>query len=265
MVKITGLTKVFNPGTATEKVALQDVNLELGEGDFVTIVGSNGAGKSTLLNIVAGVFPPSQGSLSLDGVEITGLPEHKRASFVARVFQDPLDGTAASMTVEENLALAMRRGAKRRLRRAINQSDRSLFKERLGRLGLGLETRLQEKVKLLSGGQRQALALLMATLKRPRLLLLDEPTAALDPKTGVKVLELTAEIVNDYHLTTLMVTHDLGQALQMGNRTVMMHEGSIVRDIAGLDRSRMTVGDLLELFEDTSGTALQTDRLLLVR
>ncbi|GAW91819.1 ABC transporter ATP-binding protein [Calderihabitans maritimus] len=263
MLELKGIVKVFNPGSINEKVALDGVDLFLQPGDFVTIIGSNGAGKSTLLNAVAGVFPVDKGSIILEGNDITRYPEHLRAAMIGRVFQDPLRGTAAEMTIEENLAIAFKRGEKRRLRRAITRREREIFREKLRALGLGLEERLTVKVGLLSGGQRQALTLLMATLKEPKLLLLDEHTAALDPKTARKVLALTEEIVEEKGLTTLMVTHNLDQALNVGNRTIMMHEGKIILDLMGAERERTTVSDLLQMFEKASGQQLHTDRLLL--
>lgn len=265
MLKLDRLWKYFNRYTANETVALRNLSLEIGPGEAVMVVGSNGAGKSTLLNVIAGVFPPDEGSISLAGADITSQPEHRRAAFVARVFQDPLAGTAASMTLEENLVLALRRGETRRLRRAIGARERDLFRERLAGLGLGLENRLTEKVGLLSGGQRQAVALLMATLKEPQVLLLDEPTAALDPKTAGLVTSLIQKIITNQHLTTLMVTHDLKQALELGSRIVMMHEGRVVMDVAGGEMATMDVDDLLALFEKGSGKRLTTDRVVLAQ
>lgn len=262
MLYLEGLRKTFNRGSVNEKLALDGVTFELNAGDFVTIIGSNGAGKSTLLNAVAGVFPLDAGRIYLNSSDFTDVPEYERAKVISRVFQDPLLGTAASMTVEENLVLALRRGERKGLKRAITKKERELFCAKLSILGLGLEDRLQEKVGLLSGGQRQALTLLIATLKRPQLLLLDEHTAALDPKTGQVVLELTRQIVAENKLTTLMVTHALDQALAVGNRTVMMHEGKIILDLNGQQRSRTTVADLLYLFEVTSGKGFYEDRLL---
>lgn len=265
MLEIMHVSKIFNPGSINEKIALEDVSLQLEAGDIVNIIGSNGAGKTTLLNVVAGVYPVDSGVILLEGEEVHKLPEHTRAAVIGRVFQDPLMGTAASMTIEENLALAIRRGARRRIRRGITTKDRKLFQERLSLLGLGLEDRLTDKVGLLSGGQRQALTLLMATIATPKLLLLDEHTAALDPKTGRKVLELTGKIIKEFKLTTLMVTHNLEQALTFGNRTVMMHEGRTVLELGGKERQKTGVQDLLQMFEKASGKAMNYDRLLLAQ
>jgi putative ABC transport system ATP-binding protein len=260
LLEIRRVNKIFNPGTVNERPALLDIDLEVPSGDFITIIGSNGAGKSTLLNVIAGVYPPDSGNIRLDGQDITAWPEHRRAQYVGRVFQDPLLGTAGSMTVEENLALALRRGQRKRLVRGVTTADRTLFRERLAELGLGLENRLQDKVRLLSGGQRQALTLLMATLKKPQLLLLDEHTAALDPKTAEVILDLTLKLVAEHRLTTLMVTHNLAQALKAGNRTLMMDEGRIVLDLNGEQKRRTTVSDLLALFERRG---VLSDRVLL--
>lgn len=260
MLRLENVSKIFNPGTANERVALAGITLEIQAGDFVTIIGSNGAGKSTLLNVVAGVYPVDAGRLYLGGQDITGWPEHRRARFIGRVFQDPLLGTAASMTVEENLAMALRRGERRRLKKGVTAADRAFFREKLAEMGLGLENRLEEKVRLLSGGQRQALTLLMATLKKPELLLLDEHTAALDPKTAEKVLDLTVQLVQEHRLTTLMVTHNMQQALRAGNRTLMMDEGRIILDLRDQAKQRTTVADLLALFERRG---VYHDRLLL--
>ncbi|MGB3912797.1 MAG: ATP-binding cassette domain-containing protein [Thermacetogeniaceae bacterium] len=263
MLELIDICKVFDKNTVNEKVALDNVSLTLNNGDFVTMVGSNGAGKSTLLNAIAGMFPLDNGRIILNGNEITHLSEHQRAAVIGRVFQDPLTGTAAHMTVEENLVMAWKRGQRRRLRRAIRFQERSFFQEQLARLGLGLEDRLTTKVGLLSGGQRQALTLLMATLRKPQLLLLDEHIASLDPRTAEIVMDLTCRIVEEQQLTAIMVTHNLEQALSAGNRTVMMHEGRIVLDIQGLERKRMNVLDLMRLFEKNSGTKLNSDRVLL--
>ena len=263
MLELIDICKVFDKNTVNEKVALDNVSLTLNDGDFVTMVGSNGAGKSTLLNAIAGMFPLDNGRIILNGNEITHLSEHQRAAVIGRVFQDPLTGTAAHMTVEENLVMAWKRGQRRRLRRAIRFQERSFFQEQLARLGLGLEDRLTTKVGLLSGGQRQALTLLMATMRRPQLLLLDEHIASLDPRTAEIVMDLTCRIVEEQQLTAIMVTHNLEQALSAGNRTVMMHEGRIVLDIQGLERKRMNVLDLMRLFEKNSGTKLNSDRVLL--
>lgn len=263
MLKIQGLYKVFNPGTVNEKLALRNIDLTLEEGDFVTVIGGNGAGKSTLLNCVAGVYPSDRGSIVLDGIDITKMPEHKRAAFLGRVFQDPIMGTAANMGIEENLALAYRRGQKRTLKWGITNKERALYRELLGPLGLGLENRLSEKVGRLSGGQRQALTLLMATLKRPKLLLLDEHTAALDPKTAQKVLEETDKLVKEGNLTTMMITHNMRDAIKYGNRLIMMHDGQIILDIKGEEKKNLTVEDLLSRFGKASGEEFANDRVLL--
>ncbi|WP_003545271.1 ABC transporter ATP-binding protein [Desulfotomaculum nigrificans] len=263
MLSIVGIRKTFNPGSVNERLALAGVSLQLKPGDVVTVIGGNGAGKSTLLNIIAGVYPVDEGQILIDGQAVENLPEHVRASFIGRVFQDPMQGTAASMTIEENLAMAMKRGARRRLRRGIKARDREFFREQLSHLGLGLENRLTTRVGLLSGGQRQALTLLMATLVPPKVLLLDEHTAALDPHTAQKVLELTERIVRKHQLTTLMVTHNMEDALRMGNRTVMMHEGRIILDLQGRQRQNTGISDLLEMFRQASGQSLVSDRMLL--
>jgi putative ABC transport system ATP-binding protein len=257
--------KVFNAGTVNEKIALRGVNLHLNEGDFVTLIGGNGAGKSTLLNCIAGVYTIHQGSLEVNGVDVTKLPEHKRAAMLGRVFQDPMMGTAANMSIEENLALAFRRGQPRGLKWYISNKERALYKEHLALLGLGLEDRLTTKVGLLSGGQRQALTLLMATLKKPKLLLLDEHTAALDPKTAIKVLELTERFVKEGNLTTLMVTHNMRDAIKHGNRLIMMHDGQIILDIQGEEKKNLTVEGLLERFGKASGEEFANDRVLLAK
>ena len=236
MLEINKITKIFNAGTVNEKVALNKLSLTLEDGDFVTVIGGNGAGKSTLLNAVAGTFPVDAGSIVIDGVDITKLPEHKRAKFIGRVFQDPMVGTAADMWIEENMALAMQRGKCRNLSWSIKPSDRKLFKEQLARLDLGLEDRLSTKVGLLSGGQRQAITLLMAAMNHPKLLLLDEHTAALDPKTAAKVLEITREIVEEEKLTTIMITHNMKDAIAHGNRLIMMNAGKIILDIKGEEK-----------------------------
>ena len=245
MLEAKNIVKTFNIGTVNEKKALRGVNLTLNTGDFVTIIGGNGAGKSTFLNAIAGVWPVDEGQIIIEGRDITKLPEHKRAAFLGRVFQDPMNGTAATMGIEENLALAFRRGSRRTLKAGITNSERTLYKDTLSRLGLGLQSRLTSKVGLLSGGQRQALTLLMATLKQPKLLLLDEHTAALDPKTAKKVLDLTEEIVNNQHLTALMVTHNMKDAIQIGNRLIMMHEGQIIYDVAGGGEKKFKGEELL--------------------
>lgn len=263
MLEIKNVHKTFNPGTVNEKTALDGVSLTLEDGDFVTVIGGNGAGKSTLLNAVAGTWLVDSGSISIDGVNVTRLSEHKRARFIGRVFQDPMMGTAATMQIEENLALALRRGKPRTLRPGITASEREQYRELLKTLSLGLEDRLTVKVGLLSGGQRQALTLLMATLRRPKLLLLDEHTAALDPKTAAKVLETTERIVQRDHLTTLMITHNMRDAIAHGDRLIMMYDGKIVVDVRGEEKRRLTVEDLLGMFEKASGQALASDRMLL--
>jgi len=263
MLKITHIAKTFNPGTITEKKALLDVDIHLNPGDFVTVIGGNGAGKSTMLNAVAGTFMVDKGSIELDGVNITRLPEYKRAVYLGRVFQDPMTGTAATMNIEENLALANRRGEKRTLRWGITAKEREVYREQLCMLGLGLEDRMSSKVGLLSGGQRQALTLLMATLKKPKMLLLDEHTAALDPKTAANVLSLTAKLIADNNLTALMVTHNMKDALQYGNRTIMMHEGKIILDIVAEANAKLLVADFVQMFGKASGAELANDRMLL--
>ena len=263
MLKLEHIAKTFNPGTINEKHAIRDLSLELADGDFVTVIGGNGAGKSTLLNAVAGVWPVDAGSIFIGGEDVTGMPEYKRAQFIGRVFQDPMMGTAPNMQIEENLALANRRGKRRGLRWGVTQTERENYRQLLTGLGLGLEKRMTAKVGLLSGGQRQALTLLMATLVTPKLLLLDEHTAALDPATAEKVLELTKSIVAEKKITCLMVTHNMHQALELGNRTLMMDGGRIVFDVKGEERSKMTVDDLLEKFRENAGKALDNDRILL--
>ena len=263
MLEIRGVCKTFNAGTVNEKVALNGLNLTLKDGDFVTVIGGNGAGKSTMLNAVAGVYPVDSGSIVIDGKEVTRLPEHKRAKYVGRVFQDPMTGTAATMQIEENLALAMRRGQGRTLRMGITKAEREQYKELLKILDLGLEARLTSKVGLLSGGQRQALTLLMATLRKPKLLLLDEHTAALDPKTAAKVLDTTEKIVQRDSLTTLMITHNMRDAIAHGNRLIMMYDGRIAIDVAGEEKQKLTVEGLLEMFSKVSGSDEADDKLLL--
>ena len=263
MLQATNIVKTFNRGTPNEKRALQGVSLTLNDGDFVTVIGSNGAGKSTFLNAIAGVWPVNEGQFVINGKNITYMPEYKRAAFLGRVFQDPMNGTAAAMSIEENLALAMRRGKLRTLMPMITAKERALYKEKLERLGLGLQDRMTSKVGLLSGGQRQALTLLMATLRRPEVLLLDEHTAALDPKTARKVLDLTSEIVSEQKLTALMVTHNMRDAIQTGNRLIMMHEGHIIFDVAGEEKKRLKVEDLLHKFEEAAGEAFANDRMML--
>jgi putative ABC transport system ATP-binding protein len=263
MLEIKNIHKTFNPGTINEKVALDGVNISLQEGDFVTIIGGNGAGKSTTLNAIAGVWPVDEGSITIDGIDVTGLPEYKRAKYLGRVFQDPMTGTAATMQIDENLALASRRGKKRTLRWGITAKERDRYRELLKELDLGLEDRMTSKVGLLSGGQRQALTLLMATLQHPKLLLLDEHTAALDPKTAAKVLSLTDKIIQENHLTALMVTHNMKDAIVHGNRLIMMHEGRVILDIGAEEKKKLTVEDLLEKFEEVSGEEFSSDKALL--
>nr|WP_294679430.1 ABC transporter ATP-binding protein [uncultured Blautia sp.] len=263
MLKINNVYKTFNPGTINEKRALNGLNLHLKEGDFVTVIGGNGAGKSTMLNAVAGTWPVDSGEIIIGGVNVTKLSEYKRATYLGRVFQDPMTGTAATMGIEENLALAKRRGKLRLLRTGITRQERDEYRELLKTLGLGLENRLTSKVGLLSGGQRQALTLLMATLQKPKLLLLDEHTAALDPKTAAKVLETTDMIVNRDHLTTMMITHNMKDAIAHGNRLIMMMEGHIILDIEGEEKKQLTVKDLLEKFEQASGEEFSNDSALL--
>ena len=241
MLEVSHITKVFNAGTVNEKVALNGLNLHLNDSDFVTVIGGNGAGKSTMLNAIAGVWPIDQGSIEIDGVDISRLPEHRRAPLLGRVFQDPMTGTAATMQIEENLALAARRGERRTLKAGISRVERNQYRDQLAALGLGLEDRMTAKVGLLSGGQRQALTLLMATLKKPKLLLLDEHTAALDPRTAEKVLQLSEKIVTENKLMTLMVTHNMRDAIRYGNRLIMMNDGKIILDIAGEEKQRLTV------------------------
>ena len=263
MLELKNIYKTFNPGTINEKVALNGLNLTLNEGDFVTVIGGNGAGKSTMLNAVAGTWMVDEGQIIIDGIDVTKLSEHKRAAYLGRVFQDPMTGTAATMGIEENLALAKRRGKTRFLKPGITKKEREEYKELLKILGLGLEDRLTSKVGLLSGGQRQALTLLMATLQKPKLLLLDEHTAALDPKTAAKVLEATQRIVEKDHLTTMMITHNMRDAISYGNRLIMMYEGHIVVDVSGEEKKNLTVEQLLNLFSRASGSDEADDKLLL--
>ena len=263
MLELKNICKTFNPGTINAKVALNHLNLTLKDGDFCTVIGGNGAGKSTMLNAVAGVFTVDSGSIVIDGQDVTRLPEHKRASLLGRVFQDPMMGTAPTMQIEENLALAARRGQRRGLKWGITAVERADYKELLRSLDLGLEDRMTAKVGLLSGGQRQALTLLMAALKRPKLLLLDEHTAALDPKTAAKVLTLSDQIVEENGLTTLMITHNMKDAIQYGNRLIMMDAGRVVVDISGEEKKKLTVPDLLALFSRASGSEEADDKLLL--
>lgn len=263
MLEMRHVTKIFNPGTVDEKIALNDLSFTLNDGDFVTVIGGNGAGKSTMQNAICGTWLPDAGEILLDGIDLSSLSEHQRAKYLGRVYQDPMTGTAAGMQIEENLALAARRGLRRTLRPGIRKAEREEYRQRLQELGLGLDTRLSAKVGTLSGGQRQALTLLMATMVPPKLLLLDEHTAALDPATADKVLELTRRIVAEHHITCLMVTHNMAQALSLGNRTLMMAEGSIVLDVSGAEREGLTVNDLLERFRSGAGHALDNDRILL--
>ena len=263
MLDLINVKKTFNPKTVNEKVALAGVNLHLNDGDFVTVIGGNGAGKSTPLNAIAGVWPVDEGKIIIDGMDITSLSEHRRAAWLGRVFQDPMTGTAATMQIEENLALAARRGEKRTLRAGITKAERAEYREKLKMLGLGLEDRMTSKVGLLSGGQRQALTLLMATLKKPKLLLLDEHTAALDPRTAEKVLALSKQIIEENNLMTMMVTHNMRDAIAYGNRLIMMHEGRVILDIAGEEKKKLTVENLLEQFARVSGDEFTNDRALL--
>ena len=264
MLELNRITKAFNPGTINEKVALNGLSLHLNPGDFCTVIGGNGAGKSTMLNAIAGVWPVDDGTIIIDGLNVTQLSEHKRAAFLGRVFQDPMTGTAATMGIDENLALAARRGHRRTLKWGVTKQEQAQYRELLAGLDLGLEDRLTSKVGLLSGGQRQAITLLMATLKEPKLLLLDEHTAALDPGTAEKVLNLTTKIVSENHLTCLMITHNMQSALELGNRTMMMDAGRIVFDTTGEERALLTVNDLLDKFHEASGRKLDNDRMLLV-
>ena len=258
MLELKGVSKTFNMGTVNEKKALVDIDFTIEDGDFITVIGGNGAGKSTLLNVIAGVYTPESGSIVLAGKDITRLPEHKRAKYLGRVFQDPMTGTAASMEIQENLALAYRRGKLRGLRWGVPKKEKAFFKQQLAFLGLGLEDRMTAKVGLLSGGQRQALTLLMATLKKPELLLLDEHTAALDHKTAARVLEVTEEIASRENLTTLMITHNMRDAIRYGNRLIMMHEGKIIYDVKGEEKQKLTVAELLDKFK------IQSDKMLTI-
>lgn len=263
MLQLKNITKTFNQDTINEKHALNGIDLTLEDGDFVTVIGGNGAGKSTLLNAIAGVWPVDTGSIVIDGQDVTGLPDFKRAPLIGRVFQDPMTGTAPTMQIEENLAIAARRGKHRGLAWGVNNKEREEYKERLKILDLGLEDRLTAKVGLLSGGQRQALTLLMATLVKPKILLLDEHTAALDPKTASKVLRATDKIVNEGHLTTLMITHNMKDAIVHGNRLIMMNAGKVVLDIKGEEKKKLTVEKLLHQFEVVSGEEFASDKALL--
>lgn len=263
MLELIHVCKTFNAGTINEKKALQGLSLTLKDGEFCTVIGGNGAGKSTMLNAIAGVWPIDDGTIRVDGTDITGMPEHKRANFLGRVFQDPMTGTAADMQIEENLALAQRRGQSRTLRWGITKQEKADYREKLKALDLGLEDRMTTKVGLLSGGQRQALTLLMATLRKPKLLLLDEHTAALDPKTAAKVLEATQRIVEQDSLTTMMITHNMRDAIAYGNRLIMMYEGRIVVDVSGEEKKKLTVEQLLALFSQASGSDEVDDKLVL--
>ena len=263
MLELINVYKTFNPGTVNQKVALAGLNLTLKDGDFVTVIGGNGAGKSTMLNAIAGVWKPDAGKIKIDGVDVTNMPEYKRAKFLGRVFQDPMMGTAADMEIQENLALAKRRGKGRGLKWGITKEEREEYREMLAQLGLGLETRLTDKVGLLSGGQRQAVTLIMASLNNPKLLLLDEHTAALDPKTAAKVLDATERIVQKSGLTTMMITHNMRDAIAHGNRLVMMYDGRIVVDVSGEEKKRLTVEQLLSLFSQASGSDEVDDKLVL--
>ena len=263
MLKLKNLHKTFNAGTVNAKKALNGLNLTINKGDFVTVIGGNGAGKSTLLNAICGVWKPDAGTVEIDGVNVTAMPEYKRAAFLGRVFQDPMKGTAPDMEIAENLSIAARRGKTRKLIWGLPKRERESYKALLAQLELGLEDRLSSKVGLLSGGQRQAVTLLMATLKEPKLLLLDEHTAALDPKTAAKVLEITEKIVTEKNLTTLMITHNMRDAIRYGNRLIMMHEGRVVVDVSGEDKKKLTVEDLLNLFAEASGSHFSSDRAML--
>ena len=263
MLELQNVTKVFNPGTVNEKIAVNDVSLKLEDGDFVTVIGSNGAGKSTMLNLVAGLWKPDSGNILLDDINVTKMPEFKRAKYMGRVFQDPRDGTASDMNIEEKLAIAARRGGRHTLKWGITKKERETYKELLAGLGLGLENRMTSKVGLLSGGQRQAITLLMASLKCPKILLLDEHTAALDPKTAKVVLDLTDKIVEENHLTTLMVTHNMKDAIAHGNRLIMMNNGHVLFDIKGEEKKNLTIEELLEKFNQTSGEVFASDKALL--
>ena len=263
MLEVKNVSKTFNPGTVNEKAALRGLSLTLEDGDFVTVIGGNGAGKSTLLNAISGVFKVDAGKIILDGIDITALPEYKRAVYLGRVFQDPMMGTAPDMQIEENLALARRRGRRKTLKRGIHRAEREEYRELLKELDLGLDTRLLEKVGQLSGGQRQALTLLMASMQKPKLLLLDEHTAALDPKTAAKVLAITDRIVQENNLTTLMITHNMKDAIQHGNRLIMMHEGRVIIDVSGEEKKKLTVEDLLNMFVKASGDEFSNDRAIL--
>lgn len=265
MLTIRNLKKTFNAGTVNEKLAMNDINLHLKKGDFVTVIGSNGAGKSTLFNLIGGNFLSDEGQILLDGKDITFMKEYQRAKFIGRLFQDPLKGTAPSMTIEENLALCYMRSSNKALRIGVSKKEKAFFRERLAQLELGLEDRMKTKMGLLSGGQRQAVTLLMSTLVPPKLLLLDEHTAALDPSTAEKVLQITKEIVKEHGITTMMITHNIQSSLELGNRTIMMDSGKIILDIKGEERNKLSVADLLELFKKESHKALDNDRMLLTK
>lgn len=263
MLEICGISKTFHPGTINEKKALQNLSLTLEDGDFVTVIGGNGAGKSTLMNAICGVWRLDSGKIIIDGKDVTSMPEHRRAKYLGRVFQDPMMGTAADMEIKENLALAKRRGKSRGLRWGITSAEKAEFRDMLASLDLGLEDRMSSKVGLLSGGQRQAVTLLMASLSKPKLLLLDEHTAALDPKTAEKVLEITDRIIYENQLTTLMITHNMRDAINHGNRLIMLHQGRIILDIKGEEKKSLTVEQLLELFSNASGKEFVSDRAVL--
>lgn len=263
MIELKNITKIFHKGTVNENKAISNLNIKVDKGDFVTVIGSNGAGKSTMLNLVAGYLLPDEGNVIISEEDVTHMSDFKRASFIGKVFQDPLSGTAGSLTIEENLAIAKKRGQTRWFGKGVKTSDKEIFKERLSILGLGLENRLQDTVGLLSGGQRQSLTLLMATLVQPEILLLDEHTAALDPKTAAKVIELTEYFVKEYNLTAMMVTHNMKQALTLGNRIIMMHNGEIVLDIKSPERDKLTIQDLLEMFTKVRGEEIVDDKMLL--
>ena len=265
MLKLENISKTFNPGTINEKKALIDLSLHLDPGDFVTVIGGNGAGKSTMLNAVAGVWPVDSGRIILGGEDITALPEHKRAKLIGRVFQDPMMGTAPNMQLEENLALALRRGEKRGLKWGVTNLEREDYRALLSTLGLGLEERMTAKVGLLSGGQRQAVTLLMAAMKQPKLLLLDEHTAALDPGTAAKVLELSDRIINENKLTAMMITHNMRDAINHGNRLIMMNEGRIILDVSGEEKKHLTKHELMEKFAEIAGTTVESDQVLLTK
>lgn len=263
MLEIKNVYKTFNKGTVNEKRALNGVNLTLNEGDFCTVIGGNGAGKSTILNAICGVWPVDKGTIIIDGKDVSALPEHKRASYLGRVFQDPMTGTVADMEIIENLAIAARRGKRRSLAWGVKKSEKETYREMLKAFDLGLENRMTSKVGLLSGGQRQAITLLMATIKKPKVLLLDEHTAALDPKTAAKVLELSDKIISENNLTALMVTHNMHDAITHGNRLIMMNDGKVILDISGEEKKKLTVDMLLQKFEQVSGSKIDNDRMLL--